>query len=98
LEAVGAEPVIVIVRFGFVGQEVEFVTRVVQAIDEPARRSPCMCAPPDLHQAILHAHGHSLIENETFALPVFVSEFLLIGGDPAMKLKDVTKPLASQKR
>ena len=73
------------------------MTGIVQAIDEPARRSPGMGAPPDLHQPFFHAHRHSLIENETFALPVFVSEFLLIGGDPAVKLKDAVESFPLEK-
>ena len=75
----------------------KFVTRIVQAIDEAAGRPAGMRASADLDQAFFHAHRHPLIEDKTFALPVLVPEFLLIGEDTAVQLKDVLETFAAQK-
>jgi hypothetical protein len=88
---------ITVLGLGVVGQHEELVTGVVQTIDEPARWSSRVRATPDLHQSFLHPHRHPLIEDKTFALPVLVTELLLVRGDPAMKLKDTPKTLLPEK-
>ena len=82
-----------VLRFCFRRQNEEFVTGIVQAIDEPAGGAAGVRASTDLDQTFFDSHGHPLIEDETFSLPMFVSEFLLIGGDPAVKLKDTPETL-----
>ena len=74
------------------------MTRIVQTIDEPAGRPPRMRAAPNLHEPFFHPDGHPLIEDETFPLPVFVSELLLVGCDSAVKLEDVLESFAPEKR
>ena len=74
------------------------MTRIVQAIHEAAGRPVGVRASTDLDQAFFHAHRHPLIEDETFALPMFVPEFLLVGEDAAMQLKDVFETFAAQER
>ncbi len=56
-----------------------------------------MGAAPDLHQPFLYPHCHPLIEDKTLALPVFIAELLLVGGNPAVKLKDISKPFPPEK-
>ncbi len=73
------------------------MTRIVQAIDEPAGGSPGMRAAPNLHQPFFHPHGHALIKDETLSLPVFVSKLLLVSRDTAMELEDVLESLAPKK-
>jgi len=74
------------------------VTRIVQAIDEPAGRSPGMRAAANLHEAFFHPDGHSLIKDETLSLPVFVTKLLLVGRDSAMELEDALEYFAAEKR
>ena len=74
------------------------MTRIVQAIDEPAGRSPGMRAAANLHEPFFHPDSHSLIEDETLSLPVFVSELLLVGRDSTMQLKNILESLAPEKR
>ena len=49
-----------------------------------------------LHQSFFHAHRHPLIEDETFALPVFVPELFLVGRNATVQLEDVAKPALPQ--
>jgi hypothetical protein len=74
------------------------VTRIVQTIYEAAGRLAGVRASADLNQVLFHAHRHPLIEDKTFALPVLVPEFFLIGENPTVQLKDVLKTFAAQKR
>ena len=87
-----------VLRFGFRRQDEKLVTRIVQAIDEPAGRSPAMRATANLHEPFFHPYGHPLIEDETFSLPVLVSKLLLVGRDPAVELEDVLESFAPEKR
>ena len=96
-EAFGAKTMIPILRFGFVGQNVKLVTRIVQAVHKPARRARGVRAAADLHQAFIDPHRHALIENETFALPVLVPELFLVSRDSAMKLKDAVETFLFKK-
>ena len=97
-EAFRAKKEITIFPLGFFGEKEKLVTRIVQAIHEAAGRPAGVRAFADLHQAFFHAHRHPLIEDETFPLPVLVPEFLLVGENPAVQLKDVLKTFAAQKR
>ena len=97
-ETFRAEKVVPVLRFRFRRQDEKSVTRIVQTIDEPAGRSPGMCAAPNLHQPFFHPDGHPLIEDETLSLPVFVPKLLLVGRDPAVELEDVLESSAAQKR
>ena len=72
------------------------MTGIVQAVHEAARGPAGMRASADRHEAFVHAHRHALIEDETFTLPVLVSELLLIGNDPAVQLVDILEPVAAQ--
>ena len=74
------------------------MTGIVQAVDESAGRPGRVSATTDLHEIFFHSHRHPLIEDETFSLPMFVSELLLVSRDPAVKLKDFLESLAPQQR
>ena len=87
-----------ILRFRFRRQDEERVTRIVQAIDEPAGRPPAMRASANLHEPFFHSDRHPLIEDETFSLPVFVPKLFLVSCDPAMELEDVLESFAAEKR
>ena len=76
----------------------KLVTGIVQAIHKPARRFSGMRATPDLHQPVVNAHRHALIEDETLALPMLIPELLLIRHDPAMQLEDVLEATLAQQR
>ena len=97
-ETFGAEQMVTILGFRFGRQEEKLVTRIVQAIDEPARRSSGMRTAPNLHEPFFHPDSHPLVEDETFSLPVFVPELLLVGRDSAVQLKDILESLAAEKR
>ena len=92
-----AEQVVPVLRFCFRRQDEQRVTWIVQAIDEPAGRSPGMRAAANLHEPFFHPDGHPLIEDETLSLPVFVPKLLLIGRDPAVELEDVLESFAAEK-
>src|SRR4051812_42826967 len=96
-ETLWAEAMVLVLGFCLFGQNEELVTRIVQTIDEPAGWSARVGAAPDLHQPFLHPHRHPLIEDKTFALPVLVTELLLVGGNPPVKLKDTPKTFLSEK-
>jgi hypothetical protein len=98
LETFRTKQMIPIFRFCCRRQNEEFVTGIVQTIDEPAGGAAGMRASADLDQTFFHPHGHPLIENETFPLPMFVSELLLVGRNSPVKLKDLFESLVSQQR
>ncbi len=83
-EAFWTQPVVWILSLCFDRKDEELVTGIVQAIHEPACGAICMSAPTDLHETVLDAHRHTLIEDETLALPMLVSELFLISDDAAM--------------
>ena len=87
-----------VLRFCFSRQDKKLVTWIVEAINEPAGRSSAMRAPANLHEPFFHPDGHSLIEDKTLSLPVFVSKLLLVGRDPAVELEDVLESFAPKKR
>ena len=89
---------VTILGFRFRRQDEKLVTRIVQAIDEPAGRPPGMRAAANLHEPFFHPDGHPLIEDETLSLPVFVPKLLLVGRDPAVELEDVLESFAAEKR
>ena len=65
----------------------------MEAVDETAGRTTGMRAAANLDQTFFHSHGHPLIEDKAFALPMLISKLLLVGRDPAMKLEDVFESL-----
>ena len=87
-----------IFRFCFRRQDEKLVTRIVQAIDEPAGRSPAMRATANLHEPFFHPDRHPLIKDETFSLPMLVPKLLLVGRDPAVELEDALESFAPEKR
>ena len=52
-----------------------------------------MRATSNLHEPFFHPHGHSLIEDETLSLPMFVPKLLLVGRNPACGWKTFLNPL-----
>ena len=87
-ETIGTNKEILVLLFGFFGQQKKPVTRIVQTIDEARGGPVCMSAPADRHKPFFDFDGHSLVKDETFALPMLVSELLLIGHDSAVQLID----------
>ena len=74
------------------------MTRIMQTIDEARGRSVGVGATAYRDETLLHFDGHALIEDETFALPVVISEFLLVGGNSAVKLEDAVETFPLKKR
>ena len=74
------------------------MTGIVQTIDEAASRPIGMSAAPHLNQPFFDPGRHPLIEDKTFALPMLVTELLLVGHDSPAQLINIRKSARAEKR